>query len=44
MAENVVKIKDGSQKDIPSIMKVINGLDKSKSYTIEQVVEMVKAG
>lgn len=43
LAENVVKIKDGSGKDIPTIMKMIGKLDKSKTYTIEEVVESLKA-
>lgn len=45
LVKNVEIVKHSCpDKDIPTIMKTINGLDQSKTYTIEQIVEMVKAG
>lgn len=41
MAERVVEIKTHSKAEIPAIMKVINGLDKNKKYTVGQVVKML---
>lgn len=41
LAANVNAIKAGSGKDIPTIMGVINGLEKGKSHTVEEVIKML---
>lgn len=44
LAENVKKIKAGSGKDIPTIMGVINNLEKGKSHTTDEVIEILELG